>query len=352
MPDTLVTTSLAGATAAVVEATLTYPLEYLKTRQQLIPRPSKAKAPPLVVHNLTRVMFKGCSAVVTGNATKALLRYSAYNWASKFMADLNGQTSGPQAAVAAMFTGMCESLVVVPFESIKTVMVERSSMAPGAKYPQSVPQWAIEAAENVERQQQLALAASKASVSTTRSGKQVIRPPAAAPKSLPPSILYQLDPKVHGLFGNIREMYAQRGLRAFIQGFSPTMVRQIANAMVRFTSFNFLKQLVWSSSEPIPGLTAVGLGMVAGGLEVVATQPIDVVKTRMQASNGLKLYGNSFRCSYQIFINEGPAALWAGAVPRFLRVSFSSGIMFGVYEITNNLLAKAMNESPFGADNE
>lgn len=350
MPDTLVTTSLAGATAAIAEATLTYPLEYLKTRQQLVPRDIAAPK-SLIIHNLSRVMFTGCSAVVTGNATKAFLRYSTYNWASKFMADLNGQTSGPQAAVAAMFTGMCESLVVVPFESIKTVMVERSSMSVGNKYPQSVPKWAVETAENIDKQRSMAAAAAQATVSTTKSGKQVIRPPpTAASSAAQTTILHQLDPKVHGLVGNVREMYSQRGLRAFVQGFSPTLVRQIANAMVRFTTFNFLKQMVWSSSEPMPGLTAVALGMAAGAVEVAATQPIDVVKTRMQASNGLRLYGNSVRCSYQIFMNEGPAALWAGVVPRFLRVSFSSGIMFGVYEITNTLLARAMKESPFGEE--
>jgi hypothetical protein len=62
--------------------------------------------------------YRGCSAALYGNAVKATVRFSVYNWALKFMADSPSQTSAPQVVVAAMITGLFESLTVVPFESM------------------------------------------------------------------------------------------------------------------------------------------------------------------------------------------------------------------------------------------
>lgn len=67
---------------------------------------------------LGRQVYKGCSALVIGNTSKALLRFSVYNWAIKFMADPQGQVQAPQIVVAGMMTGLSEALLVVPFESM------------------------------------------------------------------------------------------------------------------------------------------------------------------------------------------------------------------------------------------
>jgi solute carrier family 25 citrate transporter 1 len=283
-------------------------------------------------------MFKGCSAVITGNATKSLVRFSVYNWATKFMADNSGEASAPQIVVAGMFTGLCESMMVVPFENIKTTMIERSSLtvAGAAINPPVFPPPHTQLTSHTH---------------TIHHGshpkKKTVRPP--APKPNPAYALYEVTPGVEGLLGNVRNMYQIRGLRAFVQGFSPTIVRQVTNSMVRFTTYNFLKQLVHpnDSSEPMSGVLAFTLGALAGAVEVLATQPIDVVKSRMQTVNGIKLYGSSMLCSYRIFVEEGPTRLWAGLLPRFVKVTFSGGIVFGVYETANKLVLRAMNENPF-----
>jgi hypothetical protein len=73
------------------------------------------------------VWYTGCSALLVGNSGKAIARYGVYNWATKFMADGSGQVSAPQIVIAGMFTGVCESMTLVPFESIKTTMIERAN---------------------------------------------------------------------------------------------------------------------------------------------------------------------------------------------------------------------------------
>lgn len=69
------------------------------------------------IFTIGRSLYKGCSALVIGNSSKALLRFSVYNWATKFMADSQGQIQAPQVVVAGMITGTSEAILVVPFES-------------------------------------------------------------------------------------------------------------------------------------------------------------------------------------------------------------------------------------------
>ncbi|KAA8909247.1 hypothetical protein TRICI_004559 [Trichomonascus ciferrii] len=183
----------------------------------------------------------------------------------------------------------------------------------------------------------------------TAQGKPVrpIRPPAPSAKG----VSQELKPGIESFSANVRDMYNTRGVRAFVQGFSPTLLRQVSNSVVRFTTYNFLKQAINpNSNEPLSSYLSFALGITAGAVEVVATQPIDVIKTRMQSSNARSLYRSSMMCSYKIFTEEGPTKLWTGMTPRFIKVSFSGGIVFTVYEITNKLVSHAMSENPFAPE--
>jgi solute carrier family 25 citrate transporter 1 len=183
----------------------------------------------------------------------------------------------------------------------------------------------------------------------TGQGKPVrpIRPPAPSIKGFS----QELKPGIESFSANVRDMYNTRGVRAFVQGFSPTLLRQISNSVVRFTTYNFLKQAINpNSNEPVSSYLSFALGITAGAVEVVATQPVDVIKTRMQSSNARSLYRTSMMCSYKIFTQEGPTKLWTGMTPRFIKVSFSGGIVFTVYEITNKLVSHAMSENPFAPE--
>ena len=58
------------------------------------------------------------------------------------------------------------------------------------------------------------------------------------------------------------------------------------------------------------------------------TQPLDVIKTRMQSLEARKEYKNSFACAARIFRDEGVLTFWSGAVPRLARLILSGGIVF------------------------
>lgn len=326
--ETLLSTTIAGTTAASLSSLITYPLEYIKTRHQLF----------RAINNETfiapipgKIYFTGCSSVVTGNAVRALFRYSVYNQATKFMMDTDGTTSAPQIVVAGMMTGLMESLIVVPFESIKTTMIDRI-----IKHEPNLPKGDADIPKNHTKPQPV-------------KPKQTVRPAAPQPQLNIRDFRFPVNQEIAGFFGNVRDMYNTRGIRSFIQGFGPTMLRQLSNSMVKFTSYNFMKQAVTSPNEPISSYMAVTLGFMAGAIQVVTTQPIDVIKTRMQSINALPCYRSSLICAYRLFIEEGPSKLWLGTLPRLIKVSFNGGIFFAIYEGTNKLVIHSMRENPFSA---
>lgn len=193
--------------------------------------------------------------------------------------------------------------------------------------------------------------------SPTIQKKKVVRPTgtpktATAASSIPGRGRYvsflQTDTNITGLMANIRDMYQTRGLRAFMQGFFPTMFRQVANSAVQFTTYNFLKQLLHpKADEKMPVSKSLLAGFLSGAAVVLATQPLDVIKTRMQSINARIVYQSSPRAAYRIFVEEGVAVFWTGAIPRFLKICTGSAATFGIYEAVSNVLRAATKESPF-----
>jgi solute carrier family 25 (mitochondrial citrate transporter), member 1 len=58
----------------------------------------------------------------------------------------------------------------------------------------------------------------------------------------------------------------------------------------------------------------------------------------MQSINARSDYGNSFKCAWTIYKQEGILAFWSGATPRLARLLLSGGIVFTVYVALINVL--------------
>ena len=139
------------------------------------------------------------------------------------------------------------------------------------------------------------------------------------------------------------ELYRQHGLRAYFKGTMPTLMRQVGNSVVRFTTFTMLKQFApkeYQNNEYFATL----LGLISSCAVVGATQPLDVIKTRMQAKDSVLLYRNSINCAYRIFVEEGFAMLWKGWLPRLMKVGLSGSVSFGIYQYTENMIALMRQE--------
>lgn len=162
--------------------------------------------------------------------------------------------------------------------------------------------------------------------------------------------IYPINPNIKGIWGTMREMLSERGVFAFVQGFAPTLFRQVTFSTVQFTTYNFLRQLIHpQSEEPIPVYKSLGAGLLSSVAVVVATQPIDLIKTRMQTSNARSVYQSTPRAAYTIFVQEGFTTFWVGSFPRFIKVTAGSALTFGIYEVVVDMLKVVVKEKPFSS---
>ena len=201
------------------------------------------------------------------------MRFVAFDQYRRLLADVDGNVSGPMTVVSGILAGATESLLAVtPFESIKTQLIDDRKRA---------------------------------------------------------------EPRMRGFLHGSRLIFREQGVRGFFKGFVPTTARQAANSGVRFGSYTGLRQVAQSyvtPGEKLGALSTFAIGGMAGIITVYATQPIDTIKTRMQAIDSKGMYRNSVDCGVKIFKNEGFFKFWSGALPRLGRLMLSGGIVFTMYE--------------------
>ncbi|XP_039135906.1 S-adenosylmethionine mitochondrial carrier protein [Dioscorea cayenensis subsp. rotundata] len=146
-----------------------------------------------------------------------------------------------------------------------------------------------------------------------------------------------------GIFNNVGEAVVgtlrQDGIKGFFRGTKATLMREVpfyvAGTRLYEEAKKVTRNLLGRELEP---WEAMLVGAVSGGLTAVGTTPIDVMKTRMMiAPQGLSPSMSSIAIT--IFQQEGPLALFKGAVPRFFWVAPLGAINFAGFE----LIRKAMD---------
>ncbi|XDT38990.1 Mitochondrial carrier protein [Nakaseomyces glabratus] len=316
-----VTLITAGSVSGLFSATITYPFEFLKTGLQLHRNVVGAK-PFEVLGYQVRTYFAGCSAVNIGVVMKTSLRFLAFDKASEWLRPpalaKDAPLSGVQLLMAGALTGTMESLCIIPFENVKVAMIQNSLLSHERLNTTT---------SNVQGQVANEVKKTFHNKPTLRSSYEAL-----FPEKLPTNVLT-----------TAAELYRQHGLRAYFKGTMPTLMRQVGNSVVRFTTFTMLKQFApkeYQNNEYFATL----LGLISSCAVVGATQPLDVIKTRMQAKDSVLLYRNSINCAYRIFVEEGFAMLWKGWLPRLMKVGLSGSVSFGIYQYTENMIALMRQE--------
>lgn len=250
-----------------------YPTEYLKTRQQLFKAGSAERQSLVQLLTSTlrqhgiRALYTGSGVFCASNASKSAIRFFTFDNVRRFMpTDNNGKVTTLGNMGAGLMAGVAEAVVVVtPGETIKTKMID------------------------------------------DRAGPKLYRSTG------------------HGIVSIV----ARDGLSGLYRGVIPVTLKQSANAMVRFTSYNlFLGQV---EKMPLPGSQTVRksvnasiAGALAGIITVYATMPFDSIKTRLQAIDGHTRYRGSLDCLRAVVMQEGVPTLWRGTTPRLVRLSVST----------------------------
>ena len=247
-----------------------YPTEYVKTRQQLIRGSSKmAPSPHRILFTTVRQqglshLYTGGCAFCVSNASKSAVRFLTFDLVRSYLPrDATGKVSVGGNILSGIMAGIAESIAVVtPGEAIKTKMID------------------------------------------DRAGARLYRSTGHAVKTI----------------------FSTDGIAGFYRGVWPVTLKQSSNAMVRFTSYNFLLETlrpVLSKYGAEPSATAVS-GALAGVVTVFCTMPFDNIKTQLQSMEGGQMYRGSLDCAAKLVTRGGIRALWKGTAPRLVRLSVCS----------------------------
>lgn len=146
-----------------------------------------------------------------------------------------------------------------------------------------------------------------------------------------------------GLFATSRKIYQKEGIRVFYSGLSPAIVRGLFYGGVRLgidrtirpnRSFqksircvvlgaygpikNLLKRFVTDDSQAtVKFLRNVAAGCLSGSIAAVASNPVDLCKTKLQTKNSP--YRSSFHVIRDVVEHHGVKGLWVGTVPAAIR---------------------------------
>lgn len=397
--DNLLTALISGSTATAVTSTITYPLDFIKTQQQLnnYQLMSKYKIPSNFPNSLVQI-FCGGSALVIGNVAKNQARLISYNWATKFMSlESHHQdekslgkvkTSAPRMVIAGAMSAFIETLFIIPFENIKITMIQNMSLTNEINRSRAQANVQdVTGAVVLNRHHK-----PHASVFT----KQYISPNAYYPSDLLQQyktgktyvkgggITHLENPHLNckgrlnksdklkrkfnktptlTFLGTVKEIYLLKGLSGFTAGSMVTMTRQIAISSVWLSTYNATRQLLDPHNKSSSGINEqlwfghkhtmvqlMGLHLLSSIAVIVVTQPLDVIKSHMQLKNGKKLYKDSLHTAYKIFLNQGVTKLWSGSVPRGLKVFTSGGLTATFYSYVEGIVNVAGGQRVFAAE--
>ncbi|XXG85132.1 hypothetical protein AAC387_Pa11g0275 [Persea americana] len=140
------------------------------------------------------------------------------------------------------------------------------------------------------------------------------------------------------------------GLPSLYAGWGAVLWRNIPHSIIKFYTYESLKQLMLSSSQPSahPSLQMLLCGGLAASTAALFTTPFDVVKTRLQTQipGSLKQYRGVLHCLTQIAKQEGLKGLYRGLMPRLVMYMSQGAIFFASYEFFKSMFSFEILQVP------
>ncbi|XP_054283760.1 mitochondrial glycine transporter-like isoform X2 [Macrosteles quadrilineatus] len=138
--------------------------------------------------------------------------------------------------------------------------------------------------------------------------------------------------KYHGVVDALRHIYRAEGVRGLSCGLLPTLFRDAPFSGLYLVFYSQIKQTL--PKEVLTGEMAAAthftVGLLAGALASLVTQPADVIKTKMQLDpQQYKSIPNVVVLVYQKY---GVCGYFKGLIPRMLRRTLIAAMAWTIYE--------------------
>lgn len=258
-----------GAVAGVSEILVMYPLDVIKTRQQL----DNTNAYKGTINCLKKIvreegfsrLYKGISAPILMEAPKRATKFAANDkWGQIYKKLFDVQTiNQPLAILTGATAGATESFIVVPFELVKIKLQDRTS-------------------------------------------------------------------KFNGMGEVVRDIVGREGPLGLYKGLESTLWRHVTWNAGYFGLIHQVRGLMpkpeTSTEKTLIDLTC---GTIGGTFGTVLNTPFDVVKSRIQA--GSTRYRWTLPSLALVAKEEGFGALYKGFIPKVLRLGPGGGILLVVF---------------------
>jgi len=128
-----------------------------------------------------------------------------------------------------------------------------------------------------------------------------------------------------------------QGLSSLWLGTGPTVARQGMANGIRFALFEHFKKGLESTRLVPQSMLAATAGGLTGVVSVVLTNPVDVIKTRVQASTSASM--STLAIVRAAFAEEGASAFARGMTARTCKIGLGQAVIFGVYDAAKRWLS-------------
>ncbi|KAJ1981888.1 Fe(2+) transporter [Dimargaris cristalligena] len=282
---------VAGAMAGIVEHSVMYPFDSIKTRMQVI-QPSPQAVYSGVVQAVSHIghteglktLWRGVNSVILGAGPSHALYFATYEYIKDLVGGNSDQGSHP---LASGLGGACATVVsdalMNPFDVIKQRM------------------------------------------------------------------------QVHGsTHRNILEcalqVFRREGLAAFYVSYPTTLAMTIPFQSIQFAAYESCRKFLNPDGHYDPK-THIIAGAAAGALAAAATTPLDVMRTLLQTRGhatdpriiGARGIGDAFRIIYE---RKGLAGFWKGIQPRIISHVPSTALSWVTYEYFKWVIGKNRSDPP------
>jgi solute carrier family 25 protein 39/40 len=144
----------------------------------------------------------------------------------------------------------------------------------------------------------------------------------------------------------LRKISRNEGITTLWRGLSPTLVMAVPANVIYFTGYDFLR---FNQQSPLSRLSDNSAPLVAGGLARVlaagVVSPIDMFRTRMQASRSASHFSETVKGVGEMVASHGYTSLWRGLTLTLWRDVPFSGIYWWGYERVKGTLTDARERS-------